>query len=74
MLTWYLLVNFTKFRVRLMTFCKVKVENISGPMSVSLSGVSILLTISDGKGFRLFPSFHEAFAIFYEAFPIFFGT
>ena len=40
-----------------MTFCKVKVENIRGPMSVSLSGVSILKTISDGNGFRFYPDF-----------------
>ena len=61
MLTWYLLVNFTQFRVRPMTFCKVKVENIRGPMSVSLSGVSILKTISDGNGFRFYPDFSRDF-------------
>ena len=54
-----------------MTFCKVKVENIRGPMSVSLSGVSILKTISDGNGFRFYPDFSRDFPLISREFPEF---
>ena len=54
-----------------MTFCKVKVENIRGPMSVFLSGVSILKTISDGNGFRFYPDFSRDFPLISWEFPEF---
>ena len=60
--------NFTRFLDRPLTFCKVKVENIRGPMSVFLSGVSILKTISDGNGFRFYPDFSRDFRDFLRGF------